>query len=94
VQLQLDNQTAETMGYNLCFATLQRQIGQSWEPVEDPDTVCTTIQHGLPPGDTATFEKTLMGDLPDGTYRFMTEAEHRDGNRRETLVTNAFSVES
>lgn len=94
VQLQLNNQTAETIGYNLCFSDLEQQTDQGWESVEDSDTVCTTIQHGLMPGKKATYEKALMSDLPDGTYRFMTEVEHRDASRQETLVTNVFTVGS
>jgi hypothetical protein len=72
----LDNPTGRTVGYNLCFSTLERQTDEGWRRVEEPEAVCTAIQHGLEPGDSTSFTKTLMGDLPAGTYRFATEVEY------------------
>ena len=93
VQLHLENRTDQTIGYNLCFSGLQRQAGQGWEPVHDPETVCTAIQHGLEPGERASYARTLKTDLPGGTYRFITEIEHRGTGRQELLATEAFTVE-
>lgn len=94
VTLQLHNPTEQVIGYNLCFSGLERQSGQGWQPVNDPDTVCTTILNGLQPGDNTSYTKTLMPDLPAGTYRFHTEIEHNLSGEREPLFTEPFSVGS
>lgn len=92
-QLQLVNGTDQTLGYNLCFSDLQRQAGGEWQIVADPETACTTIQRGLAPGDSATFAKTIMPEVPPGTYRYRTDVEFQDDERQEEAVTDAFRVE-
>lgn len=94
VQLQLENQTEQTIGYNLCFSELQQQTGGEWQLVEGSEEVCTAIQNGLEPGDQATYTKTLPADLPAGTYRYETDVTYRDTEEREPLATEPFSVES
>lgn len=93
VQLRLVNGVDQTLGYNLCFSDLERQDGQEWQVVPDPETVCTTVQHGLSPGDSAYFTKTIMTGIPSGTYRYRTNVEHREDERQDELATDAFRVE-
>lgn len=92
VLLRLNNQTDETIGYNLCSSELEQRTDQGWQHVADSTTVCTMIQHGLAPGDSTTYTKTLMQGLPESIYRFRTSVEYRDTGRQEMIVTDAFSV--
>lgn len=88
VMLTLRNGSAVSVSYNLCSSALQR--GPSWEPVQTGD-ICTMELRTLPPGDSATFEKTLPSDLAPGEYRYVTNVD-ADGTR-SVAASNPFRVE-
>lgn len=92
VQLRLVNGIDQMLGYNLCFSDLERQQNDQWQIVPDSETVCTTVQYGLEPGDTATFTKMILNDVPRGTYRYHTRIELREDERQEDAVTDPFQV--
>lgn len=92
VRLQLVNATDQGVGYNLCTAALEQETPDGWRPAGEA-AVCTMIQNGLEPGDTASYTKTLDAGLPAGRYRYVADVEHRASGRREPVATDTFSVE-
>ena len=92
VLLQLVNETDGVVGYNLCMAALEQETPDGWQPAGESE-MCTMIQNGLEPGDSAAYTKTLAADLPAGRYRYATDVERRATGRREQVATDAFAVE-
>ena len=88
VMLTLRNESATSIGYNLCSSALQR--GSAWEPVETGD-ICTMEIRMLERGGSATFEKSLPSDLASGEYRYVTNVD-ADG-KRMVVESNPFRVE-
>lgn len=92
VQIRLENGTDRTVGYNLCYSSMERQADDDWERVVNADDVCTAILNTLESGGEASFEKTLPVDLTMGTYRFSTEVEIGGDGQRTTVTSEPFSV--
>ncbi|MCY1073860.1 immunoglobulin-like domain-containing protein [Archangium lansingense] len=91
LKLQLQNVSLQSLGYNLCFATLQRQAEETWTEVPRPDgTVCAAYQDRLLPGKSSEELQPLDASLPEGTYRYVISVEWDD--EREAVVSNSFSV--
>jgi hypothetical protein len=84
VTLVLRNGSASALWYNLSCSDLEQETGGRWEPV-DLGRGCYLYAEELPPGQTARFDHELPGDLPEGTYRFVT-------NARKTVASNTFTV--
>lgn len=85
VLLVLENHSAGTLGFNLCFHGLERLEGGGWiETGAYADRICTLVLHMLEPGETAQQVTELPANLPSGEYRFrvalnlMDEGEFRD----------------
>jgi hypothetical protein len=73
VELQLRNDSRRTLGYNLCASSLERRIGQAWQPVAS-QRICTMELRSLAPGEEARYSLPL-GQLPAGEYRATTRVE-------------------
>lgn len=89
--LRIENDSGRTIGYNLCFATLERSEGGEWMPVED-DNQCTDETYVLVHGEQATYDYPLDSSMPAGTYRFVYTFAP-SGNDELTLATNRFDVD-
>ena len=74
VKLTLSNESGESVGYNLCTSALQRRTAGKWTAVETGD-ICTMEIRTLQNGGTATFTKTLPGDIVSGEYRYTTNVD-------------------
>ncbi|WP_257452420.1 hypothetical protein [Archangium lipolyticum] len=87
LSLRLSNESLQPLGYNLCFSTLQRHVGEAWETVPLIDNeVCAAIQKRLGPGEESSERRVLRESLAEGEYRYLTDVEW-DGERQE--VTSA-----
>lgn len=102
VAVRLENQSDITVGYNICFASieLERQDG-GWEIVPaslgpNEPSGCTDELRMLAPTETAESRAFLPARLAAGRYRLATGVEvrtDRGGYDRERVVTNPFEVE-
>jgi hypothetical protein len=86
VTLILKNGSAEAVWYNLSCSDLEQKTAAQWESV-DLERGCYLYMEELPPGKTARFDYELPGDLPEGVYRFMT-------NAGKAVASNAFTIRS
>jgi hypothetical protein len=96
LSLRLGNESSQTLGYNLCFSTLQRHEGDTWAAVPRPDTssseFCEASQSSLEPGKSTSAPRTLAASLPEGEYRYLTNVEWRWNGERMEVVSNSFRV--
>ncbi len=72
VLLTLKNESAETIGYNLCFSSLDRKDGEEWTDITSPAIACPAIQLTLHPGESVGVERPMIEEVTPGTYRFRT----------------------
>jgi hypothetical protein len=91
ITLTLMNNTAGSVGYNLCASALTREVGAEWQPVPS-DRVCTMELRTLEPAQVDSFAFNLPGDLPGGVYRFQTNVEDLQAGTREEVATTIFLV--
>ena len=69
VTITLTNSTSQTFGYNECTRMVERQDGNSWTAVAEPDRVCTMHLALLQPNSTASARTDLPASLRSGSYR-------------------------
>lgn len=93
VQLLLRNQGIQEVGYNLCFARLERQEGGAWvhTPHLGEGEACPAIQESLRGGARADGTLRLPTELPAGEYRVVHDVDTRekDSEGRSVHVTVA-----
>lgn len=79
VQLQLRNQGHQDVGFNLCYARLERQDGGGWvhTPHLAESEACPAIQHALEAGAYAEGSLRLPEALPAGEYRVVHDVDTR-----------------
>ena len=90
VTLRLANGTPSEIGYNLCFAKLERRDGPAWTPhrgcvhytseyersQEMPlCDVCEAVQYRMRPSGKDRYTFRLTESLPAGVYRFRLSIE-------------------
>lgn len=92
ILLTLHNDSANTVGYNLCTSALQRRSGSEWTAVPTGE-MCTMQILDLPPGGKATFEKSLPSGLGRGEYRYVTSVEKQPEAAQVVIASDAFTVE-
>jgi hypothetical protein len=91
--LRLENESRQTLSYNLCRALLQRREGEAWTEVPPPtDEVCAAVLFPLKSGEIASMRRVLAETLPEGEYRYRLTVEW-DGEPQE-LVSPTFLVVS
>lgn len=99
VGLQLENQSNQSVGVNLCSSTLQRRVNGEWarpDPWDEDrnndgvNEACRMILNSLEPDAATTTTLLLPLDLEAGTYRFETTTEIGETERR--IRTNPFRV--
>lgn len=95
IELVLSNQTESHLGYNLCFAVLERRKGGNWERVErsPPDEGdCTTVQFILDPGQSVTARQAVEAWMEAGVYRFRHDVQLLPPREDVTLTSNEFRI--
>ena len=69
VELTVLNRGRDTLGFNPCTRTMEREKNGGWETLEEPDRICTMEAWILGPGETRTSRTELPPDMPSGRYR-------------------------
>jgi hypothetical protein len=93
VLLVLENHSAGTLGFNLCFHALERHEGGEWvETGAYSDRICTLILHMLEPGETAQQVTELPANLPAGEYRFRVALHLMDEGAFQDQVSQSFTL--
>jgi hypothetical protein len=98
IDRRLKNGTDGPIGYNLCFARLERRTEEGWRAVQsgDPDSDgrtegCRAVQRLLAVGGATTDAARLPVDLEAGSYRFTVDVERPDGST-QVVRTGRFTV--
>lgn len=91
ITLELDNESSESVSYNLCSSGLEREAGGAWEDVQS-NRVCTRELRILPPGEEARYTLQLPDELSPGTYRVYTGVHLNDTDRSTQLRSESFLV--
>lgn len=92
LHLTLTNNSTVSLGYNLCFITVERQVGRNWVKVPWSSLrICALVIRGLLPGQVATEVLTLDTSFPPARYRVRTSVEWPIGHQ-VPLPSNAFEL--
>lgn len=91
ITLELDNESSESVSYNLCSSGLERESRGAWEDVQS-NRVCTRELRILPPGEEARYTLKLSDDLSAGTYRAYTGVHLNEADRSVQLRSESFRV--
>jgi hypothetical protein len=73
LSIRLVNASDVAIGYNLCFAVLERRTGSAWQAAEQGRS-CFTIQYVLRPRQQVVEPRVLPPGIPAGVYRFRLNA--------------------
>jgi hypothetical protein len=69
VELTVVSRRRDTLAFNPCTRTLERERNGGWETLEEPDRICTMEAWILGPGETRTGRTELSPEMPSGRYR-------------------------
>jgi hypothetical protein len=91
--LRLDNDSGESIGYNLCAHLVQRRVDGGWsDTLYGHDGPCVAIWYRLRHDESDTYPAALDPDMPPGTYRFRTRVD--TGSDGEfSVYSRSFEVE-
>ncbi len=93
VAARLVNDSEATLGYNLCFSTLERQQGAEWIAADEPLMICTADLKALQPGESVAHRRELPAWLESGRYRLRTHVTYPlTGGDRAAVRSAAFTV--
>ncbi|GIW52013.1 MAG: hypothetical protein KatS3mg081_1368 [Gemmatimonadales bacterium] len=96
IRLRLVNRTASPLGFNLCFATLERRADALWERVPrqplDPPVLCPGVLLVLNPGQAATESQPIFDFMEPGVYRFRDKVEWPLNDGRVPIQTAPFEI--
>jgi hypothetical protein len=94
--LTASNGSPDTLAFNPCTRTLEREQSSGWTAVAEPGRMCTMEAWILAPGERRAGPTELPGDLTPGRYRavlaFTLESASASGRRLEAR-TSPFAVE-
>jgi hypothetical protein len=94
IVVRLSNGSRTRLGYNLCRASLDRNIDDDWRQVQPTlGEVCTAELRTLAPGQTATFSFRTDRQTRRGQYRIRSELNDAQGGTGVTALSNSFRVE-
>jgi len=89
--LTLDNESAGTIGDNLCASGLERGSGVGWQLVPE-NRLCTMELRTLQPRNEISEELRLPETLASGDYRYTTTVERIETRGRDAIASNQFRV--
>ena len=69
LELTVLNRRRDTLAFNPCTRTLEREQNGGWEPLEEPDRICTMEAWILGPGETRSGRTELPSEVSPGRYR-------------------------
>jgi hypothetical protein len=96
VRMRLTNHTSDTLGYNECTRSLERQEGSRWIAHQEPNRICTMHLALIRPRETQTRSTDIPAGTPSGTYRMVlglsVQRAGADGSALRA-VSGAFRVE-
>ena len=104
VTLNLENDSGQRVGYNLCLSSLQRRTANAWTRPEAADgdinndgtrEACTMQMNTMDSGEEVSYDKGLPIDLAEGAYRFQNSVTllEEEPERDVTITTNVFVVQ-
>lgn len=93
--LTVHNGLADSIAFNPCTRTLEREEAGHWRAVSEPQRICTMEAWLLAPGERRAGPTDLPADLATGRYRavlaFTVESANPSAGRREAR-TSPFAV--
>ncbi len=94
IRVNLSNNTEYELGYNLCFADLERRVDGSWLVVQryPQGTACITPLYILPPGESTFGLQIVYPFLDSGVYRLRDQVEWPIREGRVDVISNGFSI--
>jgi hypothetical protein len=91
VEVQLVNDSGESIGYNTCSASRERKTGATWVRIESL-RLCVLALYLLKTGETVSFEELVGADWQPGTYRIALRIERFSKDDSFYLGSRAFAV--
>ncbi len=91
VALILENNGAETVGFNLCVHAVERRSGDQWEMLDD-ERACTLQLFLLSSGESHRYDTHLHSALSAGEYRFRTILFRLEQDDVRDVVSASFQV--
>lgn len=88
--LTLTNRDSAQYYFNPCPRTLEREVGNAWEPVDEGQRMCTMEAWILDPNGTRTAPAELPGSLQPGRHR-VTISLSREGQTPPAQAVQAVS---
>ena len=95
IALRVVNRTSQTLGYNACTRTLQRNRVGVWLTLSDTGRVCTMQIQVIPPGTAQVARTVLQSGLTPGEYRVVIRFSAEAGATTQWIAaaSNAFQIE-
>lgn len=94
VGLRITNNTSSTLGYNACTRTLEHETNGNWNPIPEPNRMCTMQITLIEPGQTRSDATDLPNSLPVGTYRIVISMSRQEPGASGAIMarSNSFTV--
>lgn len=94
IQLILSNTSEHDLGFNLCFAALERREDDGWISVQRyPDnSACPDNLGRLPSGASTTFPQVIFPFIEPGVYRLRDTIEWPLGAENVPIISERFRV--
>jgi len=95
VAMTITNSMRDTLAFNPCTRSLERQQDMTWTVFAEPSRMCTMEAWLLKPGETRSARTELPPNLLHGTYRFVIvfSAQKPGGSRGIRALSPPFQVE-
>lgn len=94
IQLILSNASEHDLGFNLCFAALERGEVVGWISVQRyPDNLfCPDVLSRLPSGASTTYSQVIFPFIEPAVYRFRVTIEWPIDGERVPIISERFRV--
>jgi hypothetical protein len=95
IAVVLKNESAYTLGYNLCLVDLERKENTGWKTVQrfPNDAACIAVLKALEPRTEANGYQIVYAFIQPGLYRFRGSVDLPvGGGRQVSIVSNSFRI--
>ena len=92
ITLELDNESSESVSYNLCSSGLEHNQAGAWHPIPS-NRMCTMELRTLAPGEETRYPLEMPGGLEAGEYRFLTNLDMMGAAEGGSVRSGTFRVE-